>query len=414
MLCSKPVVFAAMCAINRNPVDQFSRAVVVANTGVKVKKISLGRWMGSSMVLLAGNASADSLNMTSGVTGISNTIYELHMLIFWICVVIGVVVFGAIFFSLVRHRKSRGVEPAQFDESTAIEIAWTMIPTVILIAMAWPASQALIEMYDTGGEDMTVEVRGYQWKWQYKYLDADYNQTFAFFSNLATPADEIRNRSVKGEYYLLEVDNPLRIPANRKVRFLITSEDVIHAWWVPDFGIKRDAVPGMLNELWTIVPQPGIYRGQCTELCGKDHGFMPIVVEVLPEADYDAWYSEQLRQARARKEALSKTFTADELMVEGEQVYNTFCAACHLPNGKGVPPVFPALDGSPIATGNRDEHIRLVYEGVPGTAMQAFGNQLDAVALAAVVHYERHAWDNDTDDIVQPRDVINLTAGEVQ
>ena len=170
--------------------------------------------MGSSGVLLAGNASADSLNMTSGVTGISDTIYELHMLIFWICVVIGVVVFGAIFFSLLRHRKSRGVEPAQFHESTAIEIAWTIIPTIILIAMAWPASQALIEMYDTGGEDMTVEVRGYQWKWQYKYLDADYNQTFAFFSNLATLADEIHNRSVKGEYYLLEVDNPLRIPAN--------------------------------------------------------------------------------------------------------------------------------------------------------------------------------------------------------
>lgn len=390
------------------------RARIAAKTGVKVKKNWLGRCIGLTAALLAGNAWADSLNMTSGVTAISNTIYELHMLIFWICVVIGVVVFGAIFWSLLRHRKSRGVEPAQFHESTSVEIAWTMIPTLILVAMAWPASQALIEMYDTGGEDMTVEVRGYQWKWQYKYLDADYNETFGFFSNLATPTDEIHNRSVKGENYLLEVDNPLRIPANRKVRFLITAEDVIHAWWVPDFGIKRDAVPGMLNELWTIVDQPGIYRGQCTELCGKDHGFMPIVVEVLPEKEYDTWYGEQVRQAQARKEALSRTFTADELMAEGEQVYNTFCATCHMPNGKGVPPVFPALDGSAITMGDRYAHIRLVYEGVPGTSMQAFGNQLDAVALAAVVHYERHAWGNDAADVVQPRDVINLIAGEVE
>ena len=268
------MVFTAVgCAVTLNPVGQARRAVVVAKTGVNVKKIWLGRWVGLSAVLLVGNASSDSLNMTAGVTRISDTIYELHMLIFWICVVIGLVVFGAIFYSLLRHRKSRGVEPAQFHESTAIEIAWTMIPTVILIAMAWPASQALIEMYDTGGEDMTVEVRGYQWKWQYKYLDEDYNETFAFFSNMATPADEIQNRSVKGEHYLLEVDNPLRIPTNRKVRFLVTSEDVIHAWWVPDFGIKRDAVPGMLNELWTIVDQTGIYRGRSTRRCIRCRGW---------------------------------------------------------------------------------------------------------------------------------------------
>ncbi|MCZ6854266.1 MAG: cytochrome c oxidase subunit II [Gammaproteobacteria bacterium] len=351
--------------------------------------------------------------MTDGVTRISNTIYELHMLILWICVVIGVVVFAAIFWSVVFHRKSRGVEPARFHESTSIEIAWTMIPTLVLVGMAWPASQALIEMYDTGGEDMTVEVRGYQWKWQYKYLDADYNETFGFFSSLATSSDEIRNRAVKGEHYLLEVDNPLRIPVNRKVRFLITAEDVIHAWWVPDFGIKRDAVPGMLNELWTIVEQPGIYRGQCTELCGKDHGFMPIVVEVLPGKAYDTWYAQQVRQAQARKEALSRVFTPDELMAEGERVYITFCASCHLPNGKGLPPVFPALDGGPITTGDRQAHLRLVYEGVPGTAMQAFGTQLDAIELAAVVHYERHAWGNDAQDIVQPRDVLDLVGGEV-
>jgi len=370
-------------------------------------------WQKSSATALAlmltSTASADELNMPRGVTEISAAVYDLHMLIFWICVAIGVVVFGAIFWSVIHHRKSAGFKPAQFHESTRLEIAWTLVPTLILIAMAWPATKVLIEMYDTGGEDMSVEVRGYQWRWQYKYLDDDMNSTFGFFSSLSTPRAEIDGQSPKGEFYLLEVDNPLRIPANRKVRFLLTSEDVIHAWWVPDFAIKRDAIPGILNELWTIVPEPGIYRGQCTELCGKDHGFMPIVVQVMPEDEYDAWYIEQVAGESVRKEALSKTFTADELMAEGEKVYNTFCASCHMPNGKGVPPVFPALEGSPIVKGPKEAHISMIINGVPGTSMQAFGRQLDAAQIAAVTHYERHAWGNNAGDITQPRDVIALT-----
>ena len=217
--------------------------------------------VGFVLALVAVGAGADELNMTPGVTEISRSIFDLHMYIFWICVVIGVVVFGAMFWSLIHHRKSQGVTPATFHESTKLEIAWTLVPTLILVAIAWPATQVLVAMYDTGGEDMTVEVRGYQWRWQYKYLDDDYNSTFGFFSNMATSQDEIQGRTEKGEYYLLDVDEPLRIPTNRKVRFLITAEDVIHAWWVPEFGIKRDAIPGMLNELWTIVPEPGVYRG---------------------------------------------------------------------------------------------------------------------------------------------------------
>ena len=358
------------------------------------------------IMLGAAPAAADQLNMTPGVTDTSTAVYELHMLIFWICVIIGVVVFGAIFWSIIHHRKSANFTPSQFHESTKLEIAWTLVPTLILIGMAWPATKTLIDMYDTGGEDMTVEVRGYQWRWQYKYLDDDLNSTFGFFSNLSTPREEIDNRSAKGEYYLLEVDNPLRIPANRKVRFLLTAEDVIHAWWVPDFGIKRDAIPGMLNELWTIVNEPGIYRGQCTELCGKDHGFMPIVVEVMAEDDYDAWYASQLDAEKERQEALSKTFTPEELMAQGEQVYNTFCASCHQPNGQGVPPVFPAIAGSPLATGPKEAHIDLILNGVPGTAMQAFGKQLDAAQIAAVTHYERNAFGNNSGDVVQPADVV--------
>ena len=365
-----------------------------------------------AMLMLAGQAVADELNMTVGVTDISRQVYDLHMIIFWICVVIGVVVFGAMFWSVVHHRRAAGHEAAQFHESTKLEIAWTVVPTIILIIMAIPATQVLIAMYDTGGEDMTVEVRGYQWKWQYKYLDDNYNQTFSFMSSLTTPQDEIRNRSAKGEFYLLEVDNRLRIPANRKVRFLITAEDVIHAWWVPDFGIKRDAVPGMLNELWAIVPETGIYRGQCTELCGKDHGFMPIVVEVMEEAAYDAWYADQLELESVRQEAISQTLTPVELMAEGEAVYTTYCASCHQANGQGIPPAFPSLVGVGVAVGDRDEHLRLVRDGVAGSAMQAFGNQLDPRQLAAVVHYERNSWGNNTGDITQAVDVINLDAGQ--
>ena len=350
--------------------------------------------------------------MRQGVTEISRAIYDLHMLILWICVVIGVIVFGAMIWSLIYHRKSAGAEAAQFHESTRLEIAWTLVPTLILIAMAYPATQVLIAMYDTGGEALTVEVRGYQWKWQYKYLDEDYNSTFGFFSNMATPKDEIEGRSSKGEFYLLDVDEPLRIPINRKVRFLITAEDVIHAWWVPDFGIKRDAIPGILNDLWTIVPEPGIYRGQCAELCGKDHGFMPIVVQAMPEEEYDAWYAERLVVEEARKEALSKTFTEEELMAEGEKIYSTYCASCHMPNGKGVPPVFPALDGSALTVGPLEGHLDIVVNGKPGTAMQAFGKQLDAAQIAAVTHYERHAWGNNVGDVTQPKDVVEFMSGQ--
>lgn len=386
-----------------NPAIYFSNGKVL-----KVKNSWLVAIVGLGFAALALGARADELNMTQGVTKISRDIYDLHMLIFWICVAIGVVVFGMIFWTLIHHRKSAGYEAVQFHESTTLEIGWTLVPTLILIAMAWPATQSLVAMYDTGGEDMTVEVRAYQWRWQYKYLDDNYDRTFSFFSNLSTPQEQRNNKSVKGEHYLLEVDNALRIPANRKVRFLITSEDVIHAWWVPDFGIKRDAVPGMLNELWTIVEEPGIYRGQCAELCGKDHGFMPIVVEVLAVDEYNAWYTQQLVAEADRVRALSQTFTAAELMTQGEQVYNTFCAACHMPNGQGVPPVFPALDGAASTTGPLDAHLEVVINGQPGTAMQAFGAQLDAAQLAAVVHYERHAWTNNTRDITQPQDVVEF------
>ncbi|MDX5298798.1 MAG: cytochrome c oxidase subunit II [Gammaproteobacteria bacterium] len=342
------------------------------------------------------------MNMPKGVTEVSQSIYSLHMVIFWICVVIGVIVFGVMFWSILAHRKSQGATPAHFHESTTVEILWTLIPLLILIGMAIPATRTLVEMYDTSKSDVDIKISGYQWKWRYEYLQ----DGFDYFSNLSTPRDQIYNRDVKGEHYLLEVDEPLVIPVGKKVRFLLTANDVIHSWWVPDLGVKKDAIPGFINETWTRVDKPGIYRGQCTELCGKDHGFMPVVVKAVPEEEYNAWVAERKAAAEAERELTSKAWSLEELMTRGEQTYATFCAACHMPNGAGMPPAFPALKGSPIALGDVAAHIDIVVNGKAGTAMQSFGGQLNPVDLAAVITYERNAWGNNVGDTVTPQDIV--------
>ena len=369
-----------------------------------------------AVVFMPVSALADELNMPVGVTSISREIYDLHMLIFWICVGIGVVVFGAMLYSMIAHRKSVGHEPANFHESTKLELAWTILPVFILVAMAIPATNVLIKMYDFGGEDMVVEVRGYQWKWEYKYLDENLNEQVTFFSNLSTPRAQIQNLQDKTDTYLLEVDNPLVIPAGRKVRFLLTANDVIHSWWIPDFGLKKDAIPGFINEAWAIVEEPGIYRGQCTELCGKDHGFMPVVVQVLPQEEYDAWYADQLGVAAVAQETIEAEaemdWSAEELFARGQEIYEVQCIACHQADGAGVPPVFPAIAGSAVATGPVTAHLEVVYNGRPGTAMQAFGQQLTATDIAAVMHYQRNAFGNATGDVVQPQDVLAYSQGQ--
>ncbi len=350
------------------------------------------------------------LNLTKGVTAVSREVYDLHMLVLYICTVIGLIVFGAMFWSIAFHRKSKGAKPADFHESTKVEVLWTTIPIVILIAMAVPATHTLIAMEDNSNSDVTIQITGSQWKWHYKYFDQD----IEFYSVLSTPRDQYENQhgtSVnKGENYLLEVDKPLVIPTNKKVRFLITSDDVIHSWWVPAFAVKQDANPGFINEAWTKVDEPGVYRGQCAELCGKDHGFMPVVVEVKSEQDYEIWLSEQKQliadAAAAEKASLNASMTMDELMQLGETTYTAYCAACHQPSGLGLPPAFPALKGSPIATtGSIDGHIDIIFNGKAGTGMQAYGKQLSLNELAAVVTYERNAWGNDTGDLVQAADV---------
>jgi len=370
--------------------------------------------LGLSLLLFSNVALADwsALNMRQGVTEISREVYDLHMLIFYICCFIGVLVFGVMIISMLMHRKSLGVKPATFHESTKIEIAWTVIPIVILVFMAIPATSTLRDMYDASNSDIDISVRGYQWKWQYTYLSDDPTQEIQFMSQLATPRDEVNNLAPKGEHYLLEVDNPLVVPINKRIRFLITSEDVIHSFWVPDFAVKKDAIPGFVHESWAVIEEPGIYRGQCAELCGKDHGFMPIVVHAVEQDEYDIWVAEKQAEALAVFETVGKTWTQDELMVKGEEVYLQHCAACHQPNGQGIPPAFPTLVGQGLSVGPIDAHIDIVLHGKSGSAMQAFAAQLNPAEIAAVVTYERNAWGNDMNDMVQPKELNAQMASE--
>ncbi|PLX58831.1 MAG: cytochrome c oxidase subunit II [Vibrio alginolyticus] len=344
-------------------------------------------------------------NMTKGVTAISGQVYELHMLIFYICCVIALIVFGVMFYSIFRHRKSKGAVAAHFHESTKVEIIWTVIPIIILVAMAIPATKTLVAMEDTSQSDITVKITGSQWKWHYSYFGEDVE----FFSLLATSQKQIDGIETKGAHYLLEVDNPLVLPVNRKVRFLVTSDDVIHSWWVPDFAVKKDTIPGFINEAWTRIDEPGVYRGQCAELCGRAHGLMPVVVHAMEEEKFDEWLASKKEeialQKAAAQEALSQDLSMEELMSQGESIYTARCAVCHQANGEGIPGAFPAIKGSPIATGPISEHIDVIVNGRPGTAMQSFSNQLSDKEIAAVITYQRNAWGNDTGDTVQASDV---------
>jgi len=365
-----------------------------------------------SLMLMSGIANAAyQLDMVPGVTEFSQGAYEIHTMVMWICVGIGVVVFGAMIYSLIYHRKSKGAVAADFHESTTLEILWTVIPFVILVVMAIPATKVLLAMEDVSGSEMSVKVTGYQWKWHYDYNVGEKAEEISYFSNLSTPKalTLATNAEVpKTDEYLLDVDNPMVIPVDTKVRLLFTSNDVIHAWWVAQFGVKKDAIPGYINESWISVPEPGIYRGKCAELCGTNHGFMPVVVEVKSKEDYAAWVADQQQVAAATAAAATRTWSKADLMAKGEQVYTTFCAGCHQANGEGLPNVFPGLVGSAITVGDKNAHIKMVIDGVPGTAMQAFGGQLNDADLAAVVTYERNAWGNDVGDMAQPSEVKAL------
>ncbi|MEF8713025.1 MAG: cytochrome c oxidase subunit II [Accumulibacter sp.] len=355
--------------------------------------------------ILSGAANAAwQLNLQEPVTAAAKRVYDLHTLLTWVIFAIFVGVFAVVAYSLVFHRRSRGHKAADFHDNTTVELAWTIVPALILIAIAFPATSALVNMRDTSQPDLTVKVTGYQWKWGYEYLTGD-AAGVKFMSVLSTPREQIENKAPKGEHYLLEVDRPLVVPVGKKVRILTTATDVIHNWSVPAFAVKTDAVPGFLRDTWFRADKEGTYRGQCSELCGKDHGFMPVVVEVVSEEKYAAWVADQKQQMAAAADDPNKIWKLDELVARGEKVYTANCASCHQANGQGLPPVFPALDGSKIVKGPKEGHLDIVINGKAGTAMAAYGPQLGDTDIAAVVAYERNAWNNQLGEVIQPAEV---------
>ena len=372
----------------------------------------MGRWtkrLVAAAAFAPALASADRYNLQTPQSIIAHQIYDLHTLIFVICCVIFVVVFGVMFYAIIMHRKAAGHKAQQFHENTTIEIAWTIVPFLILIGMAYPATKTIIAMKDTSNPDLTIKATGYQWKWGYDYLQ----EGISFYSSLATPRDQLDGNAPKGVNYLLEVDNPVVVPVGKKVRIITTANDVIHAWWVPALGVKQDAIPGFVRDSWFKADKAGTYRGQCAELCGKDHGYMPIVVEAVEPAKYEAWVKD--RQEKMAKVAVAdapgKIWTLDELKARGEKVYAQHCVACHQPTGLGTPPVFPALSGSKVVTGLKEVQIDTVLGGVvkdgKQTAMMPF-KQLSDVEIAAVITYTRNSWSNKTGDAILPDEVKAL------
>ena len=355
------------------------------------------------------------LNMTQGVTPISKEIYDMHMLTLWVVTIIGILVFGVMFWSIFHHRKSKGAKAAKFSHSTTVEIIWTIVPTVIIISLAIPATGLLIRMDDTSEAKITIKATGIQWKWKYDYLDED----ITLYSSLDAKSQEVAQRDsgqdpMEYENYLLDVDEPLVVPINTKLRILTTAEDVIHAWWVPELGWKRDAIPGFINDNWAIIEKPGTYRGNCTEICGKGHGYMPIVVKAVSMEDYEAWIDDRKALKLAALESQNKTLTMDESMAEGEKVYKKQCLMCHQANGEGVPGAFPALAGSEIALKKENtlEHLYRIIYGK--NLMPKFGDQLSDVEIATVTTYERNAWGNNTGDLIQPKEVAEARKNQTK
>jgi len=349
-------------------------------------------------------AQALEWNLQPAASPMAADIHDLHEYVMILCTVIFVGVFGFMFYACYAHRKSKGHPAAQFHENTTVEILWTVIPAVILVAIAWPVTKTVIAQKDTSAADLTLKVTGYQWKWGYDYINGE-GEGISFVSMLSTPREQIENRAEKGEHYLLEVDNEVVVPIGKKVRVVLTAADVVHAWWIPAFGAKQDAIPGFLRDIWFKADKLGVYRGQCVELCGKEHGFMPIVVKVVSAEDYTKWVGEKKKAMAASADDPNKTWTVAELVTRGEKVYAANCVACHAAAGQGTPAMkAPALAGSKFVTGTEQGPIDTVLNGRPNTAMQPFGKQLSDTEIAAVITYARNSWGNKASD-VQPAEV---------
>lgn len=353
-------------------------------------------------------ACASRYNLQDPNGALGHSIYELHTMVLWVCLLIFVGVFSVMFYAVFKHRKSVGHQAANFHENIVVEVVWTVIPFLVLIGIAIPATRTLVEQRDTTAADLTVKVTGYQWKWGYDYLKGE-GEGISFVSTLSTPRDQIEGRAPKGEHYLLEVDEPLVVPVGKKVRIVLTAADVLHAWWVPALAAKQDAIPGFVRDTWFRAEREGTFRGQCAELCGKDHGFMPIVVNVLSAENYAKWVEERKQKMAAGADDPNKTWTLDELKARGEKVFAQNCVACHQATGMGIPGTFPALNGSKVVNGPVEGPLMTVLHGVvrdgKPTAMQSWQQQLSDVEIAAVITYVRNAWDNKKGDAVMPADV---------
>ena len=352
---------------------------------------------------MVGGPAVNQLNLHAPASKIAADIYWLHSFMLVVCTLIFVAVFGAMFYSVYAHRKSKGHKAATFHESTTVEIAWTIIPMIIVILMAGFATKTVLAMKDTSNADITIKATGYQWKWGYDYLKGE-GEGISFYSNMSTPRAQIEGVEKKGDNYLLEVDNEVVVPVGKKVRVLLTANDVIHAWMIPSFGVKQDAIPGFIRDAWFKAEKVGVYRGQCAELCGKEHGFMPIVVNVKSDVDYTRWVDEQKKLMASKMDDPNKQWTMAELIARGEKVYAAQCVACHQASGKGLPPAFPPLDGSKTVLGAKENQMAVLMSGRQGTAMVSFKGLTD-VELAAVVTYTRNSWTNKVGDLVSPADI---------
>jgi cytochrome c oxidase subunit 2 len=351
---------------------------------------------------LPGGPAVNQLDMHPPASAIAANIHWLHYAVMGICVVIFIGVFGVMFYSILKHRKSVGHKPANFHESLGVEIAWTVIPFIIVIAMGAMATRTVVAMKDTSNADLTIKATGYQWKWGYDYLKGE-GEGISFLSTLSTPRDQIEGRDdaarAANKTYLIEVDNEVVVPVNKKVRIITTANDVIHAWMVPAFGVKQDAIPGFVRDTWFRAEKIGTFRGQCAELCGRDHAFMPIVVRVVSQEDYSKWVAEKKKEMAAKADDPNKVWTEPELLARGAQVYAANCQACHQANGQGLKPAFPALDGSAVVASKADQ-IAILLNGK--NAMPAW-RQLSDVELAAVATYTKNSWSN-KHGVVQPAD----------
>ncbi|MFX1671181.1 cytochrome c oxidase subunit II [Paraburkholderia sp. A2WS-5] len=386
---------------------------------MKTIKRALQGVLACSGLLVAGSALAvgdspggpavNEINFQPPVTRIAEELYNLHMMMLLLCAVIFIGVFGVMFYSMYAHRKSKGHKASHFHESTTVEIIWTIVPFVIVVLMALPATKAVVAMKDTTNADVTVKVTGYQWKWGYDYVKGP-GEGISFISTLTTPRSQVNGLAPISDTYLQEVDNPLVVPVNKKIRVITTANDVVHSWYVPAFGVKQDAIPGFVRDTWFKAEKVGTYRGFCTELCGKEHAFMPVVVEVLSDEDYAKWVDTQKAKMAAASDDPNKTYTMAELKARGEKVYAANCAACHQANGKGAG-AFPALDGSKIANGPIAGHVNIVLHGK--AAMPSWAPTLNDVEIASVITFERNAWGNHMGDMLQPRQVADARNGKM-